>query len=293
MKLDEFGEKAGAVVRENIAHIIFGVVILCVILLPFVRITSGDGQIDWIEMCINIALQMSVFIPYRWRQKRISGMLDPYKANKALYGEKVAEINANNRLGQFGKFCEIKTEELKRARQLQIVHEVGIDTERYDSGKFDGLTEKQKKAIEKAARVKVKPVNALCITSNSNHVKGYGIEFDEPVEDAKSMVGKIIPMLVWVIVLAYIALDAMSYGGIIAIVMIIFRIIMCLSAMFSGIMSGEGFVIKKDRVIMRRIDFINLFNEWCAANCNQLQNDAETAEDPTDAEESTDEKTVS
>lgn len=282
MKLDEFGEKAGAVVRENIAHIIFGVVVLCVILLPFVQITSGDGQIDWLDMCINIALQMSVFIPYRWRQKRISGTLDPYKANKVLYGEKVAEINANNRLGQFGKFCEIKTAELKRARQLQIVHAAGIDTERYDSGKFDGLNDKQKKAIDKAARVKVKPINALCITSNSNHVKDYGIEFDEAVEDAKSMAGKILPMLVWVIVLAYIALDALSYGGIIAIVMIIFRVLMCLSAMFSGIMSGEGFVIKKDRVVMRRIDFINLFNEWCAANCNQLQNVSDKVEEFTE-----------
>lgn len=279
MKLDEFGEKAGAVIRENVAHIIFGAVIFCVVLLPFVQITSGDGKIDWVDMCINIVLQMSVFIPYRWRQKRISGTLDPYKANKVLYGEKVAEINANNRLELFGRFCEIKTEELKRTRQLQIVHAAGIDTERYDSGKFDGLNDKQKKAVEKAARVKVKPVNALCITSNSNHVKDYGIDFDETVEDAKSTIGKILPMLMWVIVLAYIALDALSYGGIIAIVMIVFRVIMCLSAMFSGIMSGEGFVIKKDRVIMRRIDFINLFNEWCAANCNQLHNEKQPIEE--------------
>ena len=44
--------------------------------------------------------------------------------------------------------------------------------------------------------------------------------------------------------------------------MIIFRIVMCLTAMFSGIMSGDGFVVKKDKVILRRIDFIELFNEW-------------------------------
>lgn len=272
MKLDEFGEKAGAVVRENVAHIIFGVVILCVVLLSFVQISSGDGEIDWLDFCINIALQMSVFIPYRWRQKRISGALDPYKANKVLYGEKVADMNANNRLRAFGEFCELKTAELKRAKQLQIVHAVGIDTELYDSGKFDGLTDKQKKAIEKAARVKVKPVNALCITSNSTHIKDYGLDFDERVEDAVGLAGKIVPMLVWVVILAYITVNALSYGGIVAVVMIVIRILMCLSAMFTGIMSGEGFVIKKDRVIMRRIDFINLFNEWCAANCNQLQN---------------------
>lgn len=274
MKFDEFGERAGTVVRENIAHIIFGAVILLMILLSFVNLTAGDGKVDWLGLCINIALQITIFIPYRWRQKRISGALDPYKANKVLYGERVAEMNANNKLRLFGKFCETKTAELKRARQLQIVHAVGIDTETYDGGNYDGLTVEQKKAIDKAARVKVKPVNALCITSNSTHIKDYGLDFDETAEDAKSTASKILPMLVWAVALSFIAFDSFSYGGIMVAVIIVFRIVMCISAMFTGIMSGEGFVIKKDRVIMRRIDFINLFNEWCAAQ-NKKQDEQE------------------
>lgn len=69
-------------------------------------------------------------------------------------------------------------------------------------------------------------------------------------------------MLIWGVILAYIAIDGIHYGGLSAVVVIIFRIVMCLTAMFSGIMSGEGFVIKRDKVMLRRIYFIELFNEW-------------------------------
>lgn len=261
-RLDEFGEKAGTVVRENIAHIILAAIILLMVLLSFVNITAGDGQLDWFNLAINITLQVAVFVPYRWRQKRISGQTDPYKENKRIYGERVASIHAGNRLSDFAKFCEVKTQELKRAKQLQIVHAAGIDTNVYDDGEYETLTEKQRKAIEKAKRVRVKPINPSCITSNSSKVRGYGIDFDETAEDAKGIAGKVLPMLVWAVILAYIALDGIGYGGIMAVVMIVFRIVMCLTAMFSGIMSGDGFVVKKDKVILRRIDFINLFYEW-------------------------------
>ena len=66
----------------------------------------------------------------------------------------------------------------------------------------------------------------------------------------------------WAIILTFIAIDGLKYGGIAAVVLIIFRIVMCLMAMFSGIMSGDGFVVKKDKVILRRIDFLDLFHEW-------------------------------
>lgn len=262
VKTDEIMEKAGHAIRENVAHIIFGAVLLLMVVISFVDMGKGDGKFDWFGFGVNLVLQLSVFIPYRWRQKRLSGKADPYKHNKALYGDRVEELHAKNELEKFAEFCSVKTEELKRAKQLAIVHAAGIDTKVFDSGEYDVLSEEQRKAIDKARRVKVKAVNPLCITSNSNRVKGYGIEFNEEAEDAFSIIQKIMPMLLWSAILTYIVISGIYYGGLAAVVMIIFRIVMCLTAMFSGIMSGDGFVVKKDKVILRRIDFIELFHEW-------------------------------
>lgn len=261
-KMDDLTEKAGHAIRENVAHIIFGVVTLLMVVISFVDMGAGDGAVDWFGLTVNITLQLSVFIPYRWRQKRISGQAEPYKQNKSIYGERVEELHVKNELADFAEFCRVKTEELRRAKQLAIVHAEGIDTATFDSGRYDDLTEEQRKAIEKAKRVKVKPVNPLCITSNSTRVHGYGVDFNEEAEDIKGIVGKIFPMLLWAVILSLIAIYSISYGGLAAVVMIVFRVVMCLTAMFSGILSGEGFVIKKDKVILRRIDFIELFHEW-------------------------------
>lgn len=262
IKFDELSEKAGHAVRENVAHIIFAVVILLMVVISFVDMGTGDGNVDWFGLMVNITLQLSVFIPYRWRQKHISGATEPYKANKKLYGEKVEAIHVNNSLRRFAEFCGEKTAEMKRAKQLELVHAAGIDTATFDSGDYGGLDKKQKKVVAKAKKLKVKLINPLCITSNSNKIKGYGVDFNEDVEDIKGIIGKVFPMFLWAFILSFIAIDSISYGGIAAVVMIIFRIVMCLAAMFSGIMSGDGFVVKKDKVILRRIDFIELFNEW-------------------------------
>lgn len=262
VNMDELTEKAGHAIRENVAHIIFGVVILLMVVVSFVDLGAGDGAVDWFGLIVNITLQLSVFVPYRWRQKRIVGQSDPYKENKRRYGERVEELHSQNGLADFAEFCKAKTDELKRAKQLAIVHAAGIDTDTFDSGKYEKLTERQRKAIEKARRVKIKPINPLCITSNSTKVKDYGVDFDDEVEDIKGIIGKVFPMLLWAFILSFIAIDSIKYGGMAAVVMIIFRIVMCLTAMFSGIMSGDGFVVKKDKVILRRIDFIELFHEW-------------------------------
>ena len=265
IKFDELSERAGHAVRENVAHIIFAVVVVLMFVVSFVDLDTGDGKIDWFNLVVNITLQLSVFIPYRWRQKRISGQTEPYKANKKLYGEKVEAIHVNNLLRRFAEFCEEKTADIKRSKQLELIHEAGIDTAMFDGGDFGGLDKKQKKAVFKAKKLKIRSINPLCITSNSNKVKGYGVDFNEDVEDIKGIIGKVFPMLLWAFILSFIAIDSISYGGIAAVVMIIFRIVMCLTAMFSGIMSGDGFVVKKDKVILRRIDFIELFNEWAGS----------------------------
>ncbi len=265
IKFDELSERAGHAVRENVAHIIFAVVVVLMFVVSFVDLDTGDGKIDWFNLVVNITLQLSVFIPYRWRQKRISGQTEPYKANKKLYGEKVEAIHVNNLLRRFAEFCEEKTADIKRSKQLELIHEAGIDTAMFDGGDFGGLDKKQKKAVVKAKKLKIRSINPLCITSNSNKVKGYGVDFNEDVEDIKGIIGKVFPMLLWAFILSFIAIDSISYGGIAAVVMIIFRIVMCLTAMFSGIMSGDGFVVKKDKVILRRIDFIELFNEWAGS----------------------------
>lgn len=276
VKTDELMEKAGHAIRENVAHIIFGAVILLMGFISFVNLGKGDGKIDWFNLVVNIALQVSVFVPYRWRQKRISGHAEPFKQNKGVYAEKVRDIHANNELSKFSEFCAVKTEELRREKQLSIAHASGIDTDTFDkylsgnltNDEIQRLTEKQVDAMSRAKRVGIKPVNPLCITSNSNKVHGYGVDFDDDAEDIKGIVGKIVPMLVWAFIISLIAIDSIKYGGIAAVVMIIFRIVMCLTAMFSGIMSGDGFVIKKDKVILRRIDFIELFHEWKVAQEN-------------------------
>lgn len=276
-KVNDLKEKAGHAIRENVAHIIFGAVVLLMIFLSFVDMGKGDGAFDWFGFCVNLTLQLSVFIPYRWRQKRITGQTDPYKQNQKDYGEKVDELHKNNELKQFAEFCQVKTDELKRAKQLAIVHAAGIDTKTFDfltdrnlteqgckqrDQLRESLTEAQRKAFERALRVKVKPVNPLSITSNSNRVRGYGIDFNEEAEDCFSIFQKVMPMFLWSGIITYIVIAGIHYGGIAAVVIIIFRIVMCLTAMFSGIMSGDGFVVKKDKVILRRIDFLELFHEW-------------------------------
>lgn len=276
-KTDELMEKAGHAIRENVAHIIFGAVILLMVVISFVDMGKGDGIINWFDLVVNITLQLSVFIPYRWRQKRITGQASPFIDNKKTYADKINEIHKDNELKEFAKFCKVKTDELKKEKQLAIVQAAGLDSDVYElliTAKLTAeqkkeraeieasLTPEQRKALERAQRVKVKPVNPLCITSNSSKVKGYGIDFDDTVEDACGILFKIFPMIVWSVILAWIAIDSLKYGGITAVVMIIFRVVMCLTAMFSGIMSGDGFVIKKDKVILRRIDFIELFHEW-------------------------------
>lgn len=266
MKYDEIGEKVGRAVRENVAHIIFGAVVLLMVFLSFVTVRAEKGTFNWFNFLINLALQLSIFVPYRWRQKSLSGKAKPYINNKTEYSKAVKAIHAHNRLKLFADFCEIKTQELRRQKQLDIVHAAGIDTSTWDSGAFDGLSPKQIKAVERAKRVKVKAVNPFCITSNSNRIHGYGLEFNDNAEDVRDVIAKILPMFLWAGILTFIVLDALASGGLEAAVMIVFRLVMCLSAMFSGTMSGNGFVIRKDKVILCRIDFIRLFDEWLVAN---------------------------
>lgn len=262
MKIDEMTEKAGRAVRENIAHIIFVSVVLLMIFLSFVTVRAESGNFNWFNFFINLTLQLSIFIPYRWRQKRHSGKNEAYKANKQEYSTAVKEIHANNRLQSFGEFCEKKSVELRRQKQLDIIHNAGIDTISWDNENFKDLTPKQKKAVDRAKRVKVKPVNPFCITSDNTHVHNYGVEFNDNAEDLRDVIAKVIPMFLWAAILTYIVLDALQVNGLSAVVMIVFRIVMCLSAMFTGIMSGDSFVARKDKVILCRIDFIRLFNEW-------------------------------
>ena len=280
VKIEELTERAGKTIRENVAHIIFSAVIGLMIVLSFVDMGKGDGKIDWFNLIVNIVLQVSIFIPYRWRQKRISGQSAPYKENRQLYGDCVEALYKNNELKQFAIFCQQKTNELQYSKQVAIVQSAGIDQETFDfltakilseeknkqrDALLAALTDDQRKALARAQRITVKPVNPLCITSNSNKIKGYGVDFNEEAEDIKGIIGKIFPMLIWAVIISLIAIDSIKYGGVAAAVMIIFRIVMCLTAMFSGIMSGDGFVVKKDKVILRRIDFIGMFNEWLAA----------------------------
>ncbi len=268
MKFDDIGEKAGRAVRENVAHIIFGAVVLLMIFLSFVTVHAEKGSFNWFNFLINMALQLSIFIPYRWRQKGLTGKSNPYADNKREYSNAVKAIHAHNRLKAFSDFCDVKTRELRRHRQLDIVHAVGIDTSTWDKGVFGTLTPKQRKAVDRAKRVNVKPVNPFCITSNGTHVRGYGLDFNDNAEDVRGMLMKIMPMFLWAGILTFIVLDALTSGGVEATVMIIFRFVMCLSAMFGGMMSGNTFVIRKDKVILCRIDFIRLFNEWLAATDN-------------------------
>lgn len=270
MKLDELGEKAGRAVRANVAHIIFGVVVILMVFLSFVTVRAEKGTFNWFNFLINLALQLSIFVPYRWRQKSLSGKAKPYINNKIEYSKAVKAIHAHNRLKLFSDFCEIKTQELRRQKQLDIVHAVGIDTDTWDKGEFDDLLPKQIKAVERAKRMKVKSVNPFCITSNSNRIHGYGLEFNDNAEDVRDVVAKILPMFLWAGILTFIVLDALTSGGIEAAVMIVFRLVMCLSAMFSGMMSGNGFVVRKDKVILCRIDFIRLFDEWLEASGNSV-----------------------
>lgn len=264
MKLGDIGERAGRTVRENIAHIIFAVVVVLMVFLSFVTAYPDDGEFNWFSFLINLSLQLSIFIPYRWRQKRYSGKNEAYMANKKEYSAAVKEIHAKNQLQEFGKFCEKKTDDLRRQKQLDIIHRAGIDTSTWDSGKFDGLTPEQQKAVDRAKRVQVKPINPFCITSDNTHVHNYGVEFNDKAEDARDMIAKVLPMFLWAIILTFIALDPRQVDALSTVVVIVFRIAMCLMAMFTGIMSGDSFVARKDKVILCRIDFIRLFNEWTA-----------------------------
>ena len=53
-KMDELTEKAGHAIRENVAHIIFGVVILLMVVISFVEMGAGDGTVDWFGLTVNI-----------------------------------------------------------------------------------------------------------------------------------------------------------------------------------------------------------------------------------------------
>lgn len=198
-----------------------------------------------------------------------------YKDNTAIYAQQIKEVTDKNRLGDLREFCRIKTEEMRDNKITVLLANVGIDRDTYDSElckytrielKGKNYTRRQIRAVRRIqnGHVRVEPVRAMDLLSDSKTPDDYGVNYDEQYDKARRISFRSVRSIFTALILAVLAIGpAQDIANISAWAMFCMRLLTIVWTAYSS--EHEGYVRiteTKNKVILRRIAFLHEFDEW-------------------------------
>lgn len=269
-------------IKRIVPFTISALMIVTVLLLQF-TVLSVNKQFNWREfvpqLLINTALITTTAIVWlnpgtdRAKIQEKSA----YKDNAALYAAQIKKITDGGQLANLRAFCKVRTEQIRNDKITVLLANVGIDRHLYDSTlkdldkdklKADGYTKRQINAIERVrdGKVRVKPINAMDLVSDSRTVDDCGVNYNERADKSIRISLRIGRSVLTAFALALFVPDlAKDITSIAAWAMFFVKLCTIVYTAFSSEREGYTRITEtKNRVILRRIAFLHEFDEWAS-----------------------------
>lgn len=258
--------------------IITGIMLLALFALQFIAAKPSDvGSTEfWINLVINAAIIVAMALTWtasgndRAKEENDS----PYKRNCLEYGRRIAEIETRGELSSLTEFCAAKTKELRDAKENRYLVEACIDRDKYNEVKgytlkrlkSEGYNRKQRRRIIRVTKgkIRVKAISAMEMMTNNTSKLGYDVHYNETAEKAFNIGVRAVKSVITGAALAYISAELTnSITDPAAWAMFAVKLVTIAYAAWSSEREGyEQIAGTKNRVILRRIKFLNLFTEW-------------------------------
>ncbi|MDE7406489.1 MAG: hypothetical protein K2M89_06425 [Clostridiales bacterium] len=267
-------------IRRFIPLAISAVTIIVTLIVQFAVFSIND-EFSWSEFLPNLIINIFLLVTTAvvWinsgtdRAKREEN--SAYKINAGIYAKQIAAVTADNRLGELREFCRIKTEEMRDNKITVLLANVGIDRNTYDSAlckltrielKGKNYTRRQIRTIRRIqdGRVRVKPVRAMDLLSDSKTPDDCGVNYDEQTDKALRISFRALRSVFIALISALLAIDpAQDITNIAAWVMFFLRLFTIVVTAYNSEHEGYARITEtKNKVILRRIAFLHEFDEW-------------------------------
>ncbi|MCH5165659.1 MAG: hypothetical protein J1G01_04590 [Clostridiales bacterium] len=267
-------------IRRLIPLAISAVTIVVTLIIQF-AVFSVNERFDWSEflpqLAINIFLLVSMAVIWinagTDRAKREEN--SAYKTNAELYAVQIKKVTDGNRLGDLRAFCRVKSDEMLDSKITITLANAGIDRKLYNDTlktltdeqlKADGYNKRQRRAISrvKSGRVRVAPIRAINLLSDSKTVDDYGVNYDEQADKARRISFRAVRSVFTALVLAVLSIEpAQDLTNIAAWVMFFMRLFTIVWTAYSSDHEGYARIAEtKNKVFLRRIAFLHEFDEW-------------------------------
>ncbi len=198
-----------------------------------------------------------------------------YKDNAAMYSSMVKGVTDRGKLGDLREFCRFKTEQIRENKITVFLANVGIDRKTYDNELFKltrselkdkGYSRRQIQVISRIQRgqVRVEPVRAMDLMSDSKAPDDCGVNYDEQADKVRRVSFRAVRSALTALILALIAIDpAQDITNIATWVLFFMRLFTIVWTAYSSEREGYARITEtKNKVILRRIAFLHEFDEW-------------------------------
>lgn len=269
--------------KRAMPFIITGIMVAAAFLIRFMTIKPSNMQdvtSFWLTLGTNAAIIVAMALTWMasGTDRAKSETDSPYKKNIAEYSRRIGELERESKLTQLTEFCKFKTRELLDAKINARLASVCIDRACYDARLKDmtaealteaGYNKKQMRTVERirGGKVRVRPLNAMELMTNNKARSGYDIHYDERAEKAVSVAVRVIKSIVTGAALALISFELASNISDPSVwAMFLIQLVTIAFTAWSSDREGyEQIATTKNKVILRRIMFLNMFTEWATA----------------------------
>ena len=262
---------------------ITALMITVILFIELMRVGIADN-VDYNEVLtkfiINCIIIVSMAITWSGsgslRAKNQQG--SPYSENVKRYSSEIDYIGKNGKLTALKIFCEEKTKEKLQIKSTKLLNSVSIDYNVYlnqlrslsvEDLKKKRCTKKQIRIIEKIRKnkIKVKKINVMELMTDSSMSDEYDIHYNEYSASAKMLLYRIFKSALTAIILSLITIEPFqNITDLTYWTTFIMKLVTIIYTAFSA--EKEGFkriAETKNKVILKRLEFINLFKEWESA----------------------------
>lgn len=266
-------------IKRAVPFLISGLMIVTLFIIRFVVFSMNenfDANQFFTQLAINMFLLVAMSLTWMHsgtdRAKRQDK--SAYRCNVTQYGKKIEEVTESGRLNQLRVFCKQKTEEMREKKETLVLVRAGIDRAVYKDLrempvaelKEKGYARRQIRAVRRVAegRVRCREINVLELLTDSHGRGDYDVHYDERMDTAARTGFRVLRSIVTATVLALLV-PALSEDITNIAVWAMFCIQLFTTAYTAFSAEREGYsqiADVKNKVIMRRIAFIDEFNEW-------------------------------
>ena len=268
------------VLKRIIPFTISGFSIVVLLFLQFAVLRTNE-EFSWSEflptLLVNITLLITTAITWinAGTERAKSQEQSAYKDNNTIYSNQIKDITDAGELSQLRAFCEAKTHDLLEEKKIVALANVGIDYKTYQYTLANMSVEelananyakRQIKAIQrvKNGKIRVKPISSIDILSDSRTIDGVGVNYNERADKSVRIAIRAFKAVLISTFLALCVPDlAEDITSIAAWAMFLLRCYTIIYTAFSSEREGYARITDtKNKVIMRRIAFLNEFAEW-------------------------------